>query len=109
MWTSEHTTAFSTLKQALIHAPVLAVPDFSETFYVETDASNLGVGAMLLQRGHPLAFISKPLGPKIKGLSTYEKEYLAILIAVDQWRQYLQPAEFVISTDQKSLIHLNEQ
>lgn len=64
---------------------------------------------MLLQRGHPLAFISKPLGPKIKGLSTYEKEYLAILIAVDQWRQYLQPAEFVISTDQKSLIHLNEQ
>lgn len=67
------------------------------------------MGAALLQNGHPLAFISKPLGPRTKGLSTYEKEYLAILIAIDQWRQYLQHAEFIIHTDQKSLIHLNEQ
>lgn len=109
VWTSEHSSAFSLLKHAPSQAPVLAVPDFSEIFYIETDASNSGVGAVLLQKGHPLAFISKPLGPKTKGLSTYEKEYLAILIVVDQWRQYLQTAEFVISTDQKSLTHLNEQ
>lgn len=64
---------------------------------------------MLTQEGHPFAFISKPLGPKTRGLSTYEKEYLAILIAVDHWRQYLQHAEFIIYTDQKSLVHLNEQ
>jgi hypothetical protein len=49
------------------------------------------------------------LGPRTKGLSTYEKEYLAILIAVEQWQQYLQHAEFIIFTDQKSLVHLNEQ
>lgn len=109
VWTSEHSSAFSALKQAISQALVLAVPDFSETFYIETDASNRGVGAVLLQKGHPLAFISKPLGPKTQGLSTYEKEYLAILIAVDQWRQYLQSAEFVIATDQKSLTYLNEQ
>lgn len=63
----------------------------------------------MLQEGHPLAFISKPLGVKTQGLSTYEKEYLAILVAVEQWRHYLLHAEFVIFTDQKSLIHLNEQ
>lgn len=109
VWMSEHSSAFSLLKQALCQALVLEVPNFSQTFYIETDASNLGVGAVLLQKGHSIAFISKPLGPKTKGLSTYEKEYLSILIAVDQWRQYLQTAEFVISTDHKSLTHLNEQ
>jgi hypothetical protein len=61
----------------------LALPNFSKQFQVETDASDLGVGAVLMQEGHPLAYISKALGPRTKGLSTYEKEYLAILIAVD--------------------------
>jgi hypothetical protein len=62
-----------------------------------------------MQQGHPLAYISKALGLKNRGLSTYEKEYLAILVAVDQWRHYLQTGEFIICTDQKSRIHLNEQ
>lgn len=56
-----------------------------------------------------MAYISKALGPRTKGLSTYEKEYLAILTAVEQWRPYLQHGEFIISTDQRSLSHLNEQ
>lgn len=90
-------------------APVLAIPDFSKPFAIETDASNSGIGAILLQQGHPLAFISKPLGPRTQGLSTYEKEYMAILFAVEQWRVYLQLAEFIIYMDQKSLVHLNEQ
>ena len=64
---------------------------------------------MLLQEGHPIAFVSKSLGPRTKGLSTYEKEHLAILMAVDQWRSYLQHAEFRIVTDQRSLSHLNDQ
>lgn len=109
VWTSEHAAAFSTLKQALSSAPVLALPNFSLPFCIETDACKNGVGAVLLQEGHPLSFISKPLGIKTQGLSTYEKEYLAILVAVEQWRHYLLHAEFIIFTDQKSLIHLNEQ
>jgi hypothetical protein len=76
---------------------------------LETDASGTGVGAVLLQRGHPLAFMSKALGPRLQGLSTYEKEYLAILMAVEQWRCYLQHAEFHIITDHKSLMQLSEQ
>ncbi|WVZ95539.1 LOW QUALITY PROTEIN: hypothetical protein U9M48_041292 [Paspalum notatum var. saurae] len=109
VWTADHTAAFEILKQALASAPVLALPDFSKPFAIETNASAEGVGAMLIQCGHPLAFLSKPLGPRNRGLSTYEKEYLAILIAVDQWRHYLQAAEFLTITDHRSLSHLNEQ
>lgn len=109
VWTSVHQDSFAALKAALISAPVLAMPDFTKPFCVETDACAGGVGAVLLQGGHPLAYISKPLGPKTSGLSTYEKEYLAILLAVEQWRIYLQHQEFTIYTDQRSLAHLADQ
>lgn len=105
----EHQVAFETLKQALCTAPVLAIPDFSKPFAVETDAYHIGVRAVLLQAGHPLAYVSKPLGVKTQGLSTYEKEYLPILVAVEKWRSYLQLAKFEIHTDQQALVHLNDQ
>lgn len=109
VWTSNTDTAFQLLKQQLTSAPVLALPDFKEQFVVETDASDKGIGAVLQQKGHPIAFMSKALSPRYQGLSTYEKEFLAIIVAMDQWRLYLQLAEFVIYTDQKSLIHLEQQ
>ena len=109
VWTSVHASAFQLLKNALSTALVLAMLDFSIPFHIETDASGTGIGAVLLQRGHPLAFISKPLSPKNRGLTVYEKEYLAILMAVDAWRHYLLQAEFFIHTDHQSLTHLNEQ
>ena len=108
-WTSTHSTAFSALQSALMSAPVLALPDFNKPFQIQTDASDTGVGAVLMQDGHPLAFVSKSLGPRTRGLSTYDKEYLAILVAVDQWRSYLQHNEFTIFTDQRSLIHVSDQ
>jgi hypothetical protein len=103
VWNDETQQAFNVLKTALTQAPVLAVPDFSKPFVVETDASGMGVGAVLQQQGHPIAYISKALGPKNMGLSTYEKECLAILFAVEQWHPYLQQGEFVIKTDQQSV------
>jgi hypothetical protein len=109
VWTEEHQKAFEALQQALCSAPVLGIPNFAKAFYIETDACQSGVGAVLLQDGHPLAYVSKPLGPKTQGLSIYEKEYLAILIVVEHWRSYLQLAKFTIFTDQKSLTHLNDQ
>lgn len=109
VWTQDHDHAFRTLKTALSSAPVLQLPDFSSPFAIETDASGSGIGAVLSQNSHPLAFVSKALGPKNRGLSTYEKEYLAILMAVDHWRPYLLHDEFIIYTDQRSLSHLTEQ
>lgn len=109
VWTSLHQEAFDSLKTALTTAPVLSLPDFSQPFSIETDASGSGIGAVLMQHGHPLAYLSKALGPRSQGLSTYEKEYMAILMAVDQWRCYLQHAEFQILTDQRSLVQLPEQ
>jgi hypothetical protein len=87
----------------------LSLPDFTKSFSLETDTCGLGVGAVLMQDGRPLAFISKALGPRSQGLSTYEKEYLTILMAVQQLRSYLQYNEFIIYTDQRSLTQLNEQ
>lgn len=109
VWTSVHEEAFLTLKSALISTPVLAMPDFHKQFVVETDASDKGISAVLMQVDLPVAFLSKALGPRAQCLSTYEKESLAIMLAVDHWRSYLQHAEFVIRTDHRSLAYLENQ
>lgn len=61
VWTENHTVAFQLLKEALWSAPILALPKFSQPFHIDTDASGSGIGIVLHQGGHPLAFISKPL------------------------------------------------
>lgn len=76
---------------------------------VETDASGTGIGTVLMQNSHPIAYLSKVLSPRNLGLSAYEKECLALLLAIDRWRSYLQHAEFIMRTDQKSLLHLTDQ
>jgi hypothetical protein len=109
VWTDEQQIAFALLKTALSTAHVLAIPNFSKHFAIETDASGGGIGAVLIQDHHPLAYISKPLSIKNMRLSAYEKEYLAILLAVDHWRPYLPHRPFLIYSDQWSLFHLTEQ
>jgi hypothetical protein len=107
-WTPSVDEAFVAVKQALVQAPVLALPDFSKEFVLETDACASGVGAVLMQQSHPLAFLSKALGPKNQALSIYDKECLAILMAIEKWKAYLQHRPFTIHTDQRSLIHLGD-
>lgn len=89
-------------------APVLALPDFSKQFVVETDASQGGIGAVLMQDQHFIAYISKSLGPRWQALSVYEKELLAVVFAVQKWEQYLVYQPFTIKIDQKSLKWLLE-
>jgi hypothetical protein len=62
-----------------------------------------------MQKGHPIAYLSKALGPVAQAMSTYEKECLAILLAVDKWRSYLHHAPFTIIIDHRSLVHLSEK
>ena len=109
VWTSKTEIVFQTLKKALISAPVLALPNFSLPFVVETNAFAKGIGDVLQQQGHPIAYVSKALGPKAQGLSTYEKECLAILMVVEYWYHYLQSSQFIILIDQKSLTNLDDQ
>lgn len=101
--------AFEALKSALTTAPVLVVPYFSKPFVLETDASKSGIGAVLMQDDHPLAFISRSLGPIWQKLPVYKKELLAIVFAVQKWEQYLIAGHFIIKTDQKSLKWLLQQ
>ena len=109
MWSDQAQQAFQTLKQAMTSTPVLALPDFQAQFTVETDACFDGVGAVLMQQGQPIAYLSKALSSKHQHLSIYEKEFLALILAVDKWRHYLQRQEFIILTDHKSLAYLAEQ
>jgi hypothetical protein len=88
---------------------VLALADFSKPFVVKDNASDLGFGAVLMQEERHIAFISKPLSNTNKSMSIYEKEFMALILAVDKWRQYMQGHEFVIKTDHKSLAYLNDQ
>jgi hypothetical protein len=109
VWTGEHQKAFELLKIALVTTPVLALPDLSLPFCIYTAACHNSVGVVLMQQGHPLAFLSRALGPKNQGLFTYEKEYMTIILAIAQWRCYLQLAEFIIYTNHNNLAQLNEQ
>ncbi|GAU40457.1 hypothetical protein TSUD_141370 [Trifolium subterraneum] len=70
-WNYEAQMALEKLKQAMISAPVLALPDFSSHFVVQTDASGYAMGAVLLQKNHPLAFYSCVFCPRLEKASTY--------------------------------------
>jgi hypothetical protein len=73
------------------------------------DACDTGIGAVLMQDGHPLAFLSKSLSVQHRTLSIYGKEFLVLIMAVERWRPYLEHSEFLIKTDHHSLTYLEEQ
>jgi hypothetical protein len=108
-WNESTQLAFDKLKQAMTTTPVLVFPDFSKEIAVETDACDTGIGAVLSQEGHPIAYFSKGLIISNQKLSTYEKEFLAVLMVVDKWRSYLHKNSFIIKTDHQSLCHLQDQ
>ena len=109
MWNEAAQQAFEELKNAMVQAPVLGMPNFEKEFTVETDACGNGIGAVLQQDGHPLAYLSKSLSPKHQVLSTYEKEFLAVILALERWKGYLMDRHFKIKTDHFSLKYLLDQ
>jgi hypothetical protein len=89
VWSTVAEQAFLQLKKAMTETPVLAQPDFTHPFAIDTDACATGIGAVLMQQERAIAFLSKALGPKHQDVSIYEKEFLALIMAVEKWRPYL--------------------
>ncbi|XP_024032893.1 uncharacterized protein LOC112095340 [Morus notabilis] len=108
-WSKEAHRAFQELKRRMTETLILALPDFKDTFEVDTDASGAGIGAVLLQQGRPVAYYSKGLSPRTMAKSVYERELMALVLAIQKWRVYLLGRKFVVHTDQKSLRFLLEQ
>jgi hypothetical protein len=109
IWNADQEQAFLHLKKVMSHPPVLALPNFSQPFILEGDASGTGIGAVLMQRGQPIAFFSKSLGPKAMASSIYEKEAMAILEAIKKWKHYFASTSLIIRTYQQSLKYIQEQ
>lgn len=114
VWTREAQAAFDQLKQILTSAPILSNPDFTKTFFVHCDASDFGIGAVLMQLDEennekPIAFMSRKLTSAQRNYSVTERECLAAVEAIKKFRCYLELQEFEIITDHSSLLWLMNQ
>ena len=108
-WTLKLEESFQQCKKELTNAVMLRNPDYSQTFQLQTDASDVGVGAVLSQGGlndQPVAYFSKKLLDREKNYSTVEKECLAIMLGVKAFAIYLLGKPFVLQTDNRALVWL---
>ncbi|GJW66510.1 reverse transcriptase domain-containing protein [Tanacetum coccineum] len=101
--------AFQTLKDKLCNAPVLALPNRSEDFVVYCDASGIGLGCVLMQRGKVIAYASRQLKIYKNNYTTHDLELGAVVFALKIWRHYLYGTKSVIYMDHKSLHHIFSQ
>ena len=111
-WGDAQQRAFEELKSKLSTAPVLVIPDCKKTMFVQTDASDVGLGAVLLQEHkgilHPVRFLSRKLKEAERHYSTIEKEGLAIVWAIQKLAVYLYGVEFILLTDHKPLTFMQQ-
>ncbi len=113
VWSTETQKAFDELKSKFASSPVLAYPNRDLPFLVETDSSNFAIGAILSQTSkkdnkiHPIAFFSRSLTAAEKNYPIYDKELLAIVEALEQWRHLLKGTStpFTIFSDHRNLLY----
>ena len=101
--------AFQKLKQMLCSAPILSLLDGTEDFVVYCDASNQGLGCVLMQRGKVIAYASRQLKVHENNYTTHDLELGAVVFALKIWRHYLYGTKCTIFTDHKSLQHIFDQ
>ncbi|KAI4885284.1 hypothetical protein NFI96_013685 [Prochilodus magdalenae] len=105
VWNPQAGSAFEELKRRFTTAPLLQHPDPTKPFVVEVDASNVGVGAVLSQRSgeppklRPVAYFSHKLSPAERNYGIGDKELLAIKLAFDEWRHWLEGAQWEIDDE----------
>src|SRR4051812_3193876 len=109
VWGKAQQHAFNELKRKLTEAPLLVLPNFEKTFEIECDASGFGIGAVLMQEGRPVAYHSEKLDGARLNYSIYDKEFFALVRALEVWQHYLLPKEFVMHSDHESLRFLKTQ
>jgi len=110
-WGAEEQSAFDSLKERITTALILALPDNSRPFQIEADSSYFTTGAVLSQQSpednkwHPIAFLSKSLSPVERTYEIHDKEMLAIVRVLEEWRHFVEGAEHrcEIWTDHKNL------
>ncbi len=114
-WTQTEQTAFEALKEAVSKDPVLLFPNLTEPFEMEVDASAIAIGAVLNQKGqdgktHPVAYYSESFSTPERNYDVYDRELLAIVKALRQWRTYLlgSPHQITIYTDHSNLQYWKE-
>jgi hypothetical protein len=104
-WTEQAQKTFDKMKETMSSCPVLALPDFTQPFVLECYASSVGIGAVLMQQKHPIAYESRKPSIAERLYPIYDKEMLAIMHALAKFRQYLVGGKFVVKTDHNSLRH----
>ena len=105
LWTLEPYKCFNKFKELMNSCPMLALPDFSNPFELHCDAYSKGVGAVLMQDKHPIAYESRKLRGPETSFNIYDKEMLAIMHALAKFRQYLVGSKFSIKIDHNSQKH----
>lgn len=110
-WTNEAQEAFDELKRRLTSSPVLAAPTFGDPWFLETDASDVGIGGVLKQKQGDeekvIAYFSKKLSKAARKYTVTEREALAVISAIEKFRCYIEGAHFTVITDHASLKWLN--
>ncbi|GJS43201.1 putative reverse transcriptase domain-containing protein [Tanacetum coccineum] len=109
VWGVEQEEAFQTLKNNLCDAPILTLPHGVEDFVVYCNASNQGLGCVLMQRGKVITYASRQLKTHEKNYTTHDLELGAVVFALKTWRHYLYDTKSVIYTDHKSIQHIFDQ
>jgi hypothetical protein len=113
-WDVEQQTAFESLINAITSEPVLALIRPNGQLRIEADASDYAIGAILSQKQddkwHPIAYLSKSLTETQRNYEIYDKEMLAIMLALEEWRHYLIGAEdvFEVWTDHQNLQYFRQ-
>jgi hypothetical protein len=101
-WTEEAERRFNILKEKITERPILVLPNFEKTFQVRCDASGVAIRAVLSQDNRHVSYFSEKLNETKRKYSTYDKEFYAIIQALNKWRHYLVPQEFVLYGDNQT-------